>query len=331
MAFSQASCLLGNIISLSIHSDCESLVNTINTYMHRRPLYYEIQYLQNRSLLLRILEEIRGRSGTTTLTYVKAHQQDSQPTSSAPSLDSTSRHQEYNKIVDRLAKNSLTSDGPPLAPVNVILPVTNPTASLQSIICENNPQKLYHTAYASNPHLHYHLRGTWHLYVFDDSIWHDPSTSTMLSKREFLHEKFLVQILGRTLPTFRRLNKIQPRLYLTNNCILCPQNGNVEESIEHLLFHCPFFSDRRHLLHAQLISTCRRLSLPIVTTTLRTIIRTLLAPPFTRPDPFLFRRPVTLHLGFVSGFNRTISPTPGLTNSRGNVFHRTIVEAFHDI
>jgi hypothetical protein len=33
-------------LSLSIYSDCESLVNTINTYMHRTPLYYEIQYFQ---------------------------------------------------------------------------------------------------------------------------------------------------------------------------------------------------------------------------------------------------------------------------------------------
>lgn len=103
-------------LPLSIYSDCESLVNTINTYMHRSPLHYEIQYFQNKSLLLRILKEIRGRPCTTTSTHVKAHQRDNQPTFSASPSDSTSRHQEYNKIADRLAKTSFTLDGSPLVP-----------------------------------------------------------------------------------------------------------------------------------------------------------------------------------------------------------------------
>jgi ribonuclease HI len=103
-------------LPLSIYSYCESLVNTINTYMHRSPLQYEIQYFQNKSLLLRILKEIRGRPCTTTSTHVKAHQRDNQPTFSASPSDSTSRHQEYNKIADRLAKSSLTLDGSPLVP-----------------------------------------------------------------------------------------------------------------------------------------------------------------------------------------------------------------------
>jgi hypothetical protein len=165
-----------------------------------------------------------------------------------------------------------------ILPVHVILPVTNTAASPRSVVYENNPQKLFHTAYFSNPHLIYHMRGMWHLYLFDDSIWYDPLTSILLSKRESLHKKSLVPIKGRTLPTFHRQNKIRPRLYLTNNCILCPQLRHVEESIEYLFFHCPFFLDRRHLLHDQLISTCRRLPLPIATTTLHVLIQTLLAP-----------------------------------------------------
>jgi hypothetical protein len=54
--------------------------------------------------------------------------------------------------------------------------------------------------------------------------------------------KFLVQILGRTLPTFHRLHKIRPQLYLEANCPLC---SSTDETIEHLLFHCPFITDAR--------------------------------------------------------------------------------------
>jgi hypothetical protein len=54
--------------------------------------------------------------------------------------------------------------------------------------------------------------------------------------------KFFVQNLGRTLPTFHRLHKIRPQLYLEANCSLC---SSTDETIEHLLFHCPFFTDAR--------------------------------------------------------------------------------------
>jgi hypothetical protein len=72
--------------------------------------------------------------------------------------------------------------------------------------------------------------------------------------------KFLVQILGRTLPTFHPLHKIRPQLYLEANCPLCSSTG---ETIEHLLFHCPFFTDARQtaltssieLLKSQQITT----------------------------------------------------------------------------
>jgi hypothetical protein len=290
-------------------------------------------------LILRILEEIRGRPGTTTLTHVvNAHQRDNQPqpTNSAFPLDSTSRHQEYNKIADRLAKNSLTLEGSPLVPdehtylppVHIILPIANPAVSSRSVINKNNPQKLYHTAYSSSPHLKYHMRGMWHLYLFDDSIWYDPLTSILLCKRGSLHKKLLVQILGRTLPTFRRLNKIRPRLYLTNTCILCPQLRLVEESIEHLLFRCPFFLDCRQLLHDQLLSTCRRLSLPIATTTLRTMIQTLLLPSSLDQTRFFFAGQLPSTFQF---WLQSYNPSRTRINKLGNALHKSIVEASHDI
>jgi hypothetical protein len=54
--------------------------------------------------------------------------------------------------------------------------------------------------------------------------------------------KFLVQILGRTLPTFHGLHEIRPQLYLEANCPLC---SSTDETIKHLLFLCPFFADAR--------------------------------------------------------------------------------------
>jgi hypothetical protein len=44
------------------------------------------------------------------------------------------------------------------------------------------------------------------------------------------------------LPTSHRLHKIRPQLYLEANCPLC---SSTDETIEHLLFQCPFFTDAR--------------------------------------------------------------------------------------
>jgi hypothetical protein len=197
--------------------------------------------------VLRILKKIQSRQGHTSIIHVKAHAQDSGRPLRTPSSPETIHHQSQNKVADQLAKDSLQlavshklvpTEIRALAPVTVILP---PAVILSSsgVIFESNPLKIYQEAYASKLSLHYHLRGSWHIHLFTDSVWRDASTSILLSKPDFKAKKFLVQVLGRTLPTFHRLNKIRPRLHPDKGCILCP--GQVPKSTEHLLFDCPFF------------------------------------------------------------------------------------------
>jgi hypothetical protein len=190
--------------------------------------------------VLRILEEIQNRPGRTSIIYVKAHAQDSGRPLRTPSSPETIHHQSQNKVANQLAKDSLQlamshtlvpTEIRTLAPVTVLLP----PAIIQSssgVIFESNPLKIYQEAYASKLSLHYHLRGSWHTHLFTDSVWRDASTSMLRSKPDIKAKNFLVQVLGRTLPTFHRLNKIRPRLYPDKWCILCP--NQVSESTEHL-------------------------------------------------------------------------------------------------
>jgi hypothetical protein len=210
--------------------------------------------------VLRILEEIRSRPEHTSIIYVKAHAQDSNRPLCTPSSPKTVQHQSQNKVADQLAKDSLqqamshtlvSTDVRTLAPVTVLLP----PAIIQSssrVIFKSNPLKIYQEAYASELSLHYHLRGSWHTHLFTYSVWRDASTSILLSKPDIKAKKFLVQVLGRTLPTFHRLNKIRPRLYPDKWCILCPSHVS-----EHLLFDCPFFHADRIQLCTDLLTACR--------------------------------------------------------------------------
>jgi hypothetical protein len=61
----------------------------------------------------------------------------------------------------------------------------------------------------------------------------------------------MVQILGRTLPTFNRLHKFRSRLYPSSDCKLCGQETN--ETIEHLFFRCAETASRRSLLIDQCV------------------------------------------------------------------------------
>jgi hypothetical protein len=194
---------------------------------------------------------------------VKAHAQDSDRPLRTPSSQKTIHHQSQNKVADQLAKDSLQQamshtlvpmEVRTLAPVTVLLPsaIIQPSSG---VIFESNPLKIYQEAYASELSLHYHLRGSWHTHLFTDSVWRDASTSILLSKPDIKAKKFLVQVLGRTLPTFHRLNKIMPRLYPDKWCILCP--SHVSESTKHLLFGCPVFHANRIQLCTDLLTACR--------------------------------------------------------------------------
>jgi hypothetical protein len=231
-------------IDLSIYCDREPLVHQLNRFISIHPQDYDLHYLSERSLVLRILEEIRSRPWHTSIIYVKAHAQDSGRPLRTTFSPEIVHHQTQNKVADQLAKESLRlavshtlvpAEFRTLAPVTVLLPPTIIESS-SGVIFESNPLKIYQEAYASELSLHYHLRGSWHTHLFTDLVWRDASTSILLSKPDIKAKKFLVQILGRTLPTFHRLNKIRPRLYPDKWCILC--TSHVPESTEHLLFDC---------------------------------------------------------------------------------------------
>jgi hypothetical protein len=55
-------------------------------------------------------------------------------------------------------------------------------------------------------------------------------------------KKFIIQILGRTLPTNHRLNLVHSKIYREKSCLLCQAD---DESIEHMFFQCSHFHDSR--------------------------------------------------------------------------------------
>jgi hypothetical protein len=76
-------------------------------------------------------------------------------------------------------------------------------------------------------------------------------------KNDFLLRQFLVQILGRTLPTLYRLNQTRPQLFPDFLCYIC--NHKAEESFEHICYRCPFYEEVRQNLAQECLEICKRL------------------------------------------------------------------------
>jgi hypothetical protein len=64
--------------------------------------------IQDQSIILRILHEVRTRIETTRFTHVKAHKRDTMLDTPFDMLTIIEQHQELNKIADKLAKGSLS-------------------------------------------------------------------------------------------------------------------------------------------------------------------------------------------------------------------------------
>jgi ribonuclease HI len=77
--------------NLTIHCDRKPLVDIVNKYHDRIPATHELKHIKDRSLVLRILEEIRSRPDSTTIVHVKAHERDHKPKSARP-LDPKEEH-----------------------------------------------------------------------------------------------------------------------------------------------------------------------------------------------------------------------------------------------
>jgi hypothetical protein len=80
--------------------------------------------------------------------------------------------------------------------------------------------------------------------------------SVLHSRSNLSLKKFIVQVLGRTLPTFQRLNDIRPNLYPEKTCLLCPHQES--ESLEHLIYQCQHFRVMRHDLLIECSDLCQR-------------------------------------------------------------------------
>lgn len=247
---------------LDIHCDRESLVNCINRFKTRKPFSHELRYIKDSSLVLRILDEINQRKGATNIIHVKAHKRDKVPTKThfnPPPLSKDEEHQEYNKKADFLAKGSLHRDHTNipeetkyLPSVTVLMTKRHKTTGPQYIY-ENNPSKLYQNRYIETCQ-NYHFKGKWHLYLFDQSIWQAPTLSVLHDKKGMSLKKFLVQILGRTLPTFHRLNKVRAGLYPDRTCCIC--KTGLPKTIKHLFYICPTFKQQREDLLEDCLEIC---------------------------------------------------------------------------
>jgi hypothetical protein len=110
------------------------------------------------------------------------------------------------------------------------------------IVQENKPMRFFQTIFQETRQI-YIRHGKWHNYLLHFSIWQDASFSILHLKRgKASLRKFIIQILGRTLPTNHRLNLVHSRIYRDKSCLLCQAD---DESIDHIFFQCSHFHDSR--------------------------------------------------------------------------------------
>jgi ribonuclease HI len=230
---------------LKIHRDRLSLVDQLNKYQLRPPFDFKLKDIQDRSIILHILHEVCTHIGTTKFTHVKAHKPDTMSDTPFEMSTMNKQHQELNKIADKLAKGSLSQPSATIPFGCEFLPSVSVCVNHGhgTYVFKNQAHKLFTKHYKSLKK-HYHFRGQWHRHLFTDAIWQEASLHILHSKLSTTGSlrEFIVQVLGRTLPTFHHLHKIRPQLYLKANCPLCSSSN---KTIEHLLFHCPFFTDAR--------------------------------------------------------------------------------------
>jgi hypothetical protein len=110
------------------------------------------------------------------------------------------------------------------------------------IVQEDNPMKCFQTVFQEKRQI-YLRHGKWHNYLLHFSIWQEASFSILhLQRGKSSLKRFIVQILGRTLPTNHRLNLVHSKIYRGKSCLLCQAD---DESIEHIFFQCSHFHDSR--------------------------------------------------------------------------------------
>jgi hypothetical protein len=189
---------------------------------------------------------------------------------------------------------------------------------------ENQAHKLF-TKHYKSLNKHHHFQGQWHRHLLTDAIWQEALLHILHSKLSTTSlRKFLVQILGRTLPTFHRLHKIRPQLYLEANCPLC---SSTDETIEHLLFHCPFFTDARK---TALTSSIELLKSQQITVTAHELCDALHSHIF---HPFFGERSFSASQ-LPTSFRRWLEPlcsSPAKALKVGKLLHALLAESYQQI
>jgi hypothetical protein len=188
---------------------------------------------------------------------------------------------EFNRLADRAAKCSLTASrfimpdeltfrppalfrlAQPLYPASAAsvhilrLPVENLPLNIHLDI---SPSKFLRSVLAHPAH-RYTFSSIWHTRLYSPLLWLGPSSWVLTLRSHHSLRKFLILIIGRTLPTLHRLHKIWPRLYLDVHCALC--HNSKSETIEHLFFNCTYFNSLRSTMLASIFDTLSsKLSLP---------------------------------------------------------------------
>jgi ribonuclease HI len=223
---------------LKVYTDCLSLVTSINRFSQTPPQPHEKAKMHDRPLLLRILSLLKMRKNKVEVLYLSNHRPD-------PRNKLTT----YNVMADREAKLSLNSrivsvpDEKTHLDNTVLYACTDDPNEVNCLIVqENNPMKFFKTIYQETQQI-YLRHGKWHNYLLHFGIWQDASFSILHLKRgKASLKKFIIQILGATLPTNHRLNLVHSKIYQDKSCLLCQAD---DENIEHIFFQCFHFHDSR--------------------------------------------------------------------------------------
>jgi hypothetical protein len=209
---------------ITINSDCQKLVNTINRYKLITPKPHEVIKLHDRSLILRILNDIQFRRISTSLKFLRIHVRLEKPLKDGRDVNDERLRSciEYGKEADKKAKESLSLTNISVpdetkfrSEIGIFIHSPIDDATTQTLlpnVFENNTTELYN-GILKRTHQHYFRKGNWHQYMLASSIWQETSFSILHTKRGLASlKRFLIHILARTLPTYHRLNLVRAKL-----------------------------------------------------------------------------------------------------------------------
>jgi ribonuclease HI len=230
-------------IPLTIYSDCQLAVNTLNALLSQKSLpYYQTFKLEHRSIILEIIAAFKLRKTPTTLCWIRAHTKN----------EGTSFT--MNAYADKAAKSTLRLQCP-LVPdctehrLGATL-VDNNESSPSTAFIESSPFKhIRNTFQDLNLHLSKdYVKRNWFQVLNNDLTWQEPysiENKKGASLPGYLR-RFQINVLGRSLPTLHRMKVLRPKLFSDSTCPFCKNETSCyDETIEHVFYDCPAFETSR--------------------------------------------------------------------------------------